>query len=104
MGNNHLQCDRSKNGSLLPSLSPGPLPCFFVILTDSGSKLGCVTHFDQWDISKCYANKVWKSTCTTGLVCSCTCSFSMRMLGLASWRSVTPITPAAVSLGQLTIS
>lgn len=62
-----------------------------------------VTHFDQRNISKCQANKRQKNNCTTGLVFFCTCSSSMRILGLVYWklrdtqRSVRSITPAAAS-------
>ena len=61
-----------------------PFAMSLAVLTEFESELGCVTHFEQWDISKCHANKGWKSTCTTVLVCSCTCAISMRMLRLAA--------------------
>lgn len=45
-----------------------------------------VTHFDQRNIGKCHANKRQKNNCTTGPVFFCTCSFSMRILGLVCWK------------------
>lgn len=56
---NFISAMDHKNGSFLPFLSSCPLPCFKV-LTDFESEFECVTHFNQWDISKCHENRLEK--------------------------------------------